>query len=434
MKKLLILISVSAFMVLFSCKKDDSSPFDVPYTDETPEQSKANVEQNAVDFVDQMDNLSSATAIEVLMNLYNLQGGAPVKSALDNPVLEPLSTISTIGVNNSIAGVFDGMKRTGALLAEEPLSFTALLDSIEGKYTYNFETGEFDKTELIDAIVFEFPGKETDITNTAVLTVDNITVAEFTDPFEQWPSELNPELPASIRIDLKYNGTSVAGASFSASYKTDGMPTQVTIEIWVDDFTFTSVVVHSPYSSASWKNTLKFQSDILLETYIAAGGNWSEENINNNVTDSSTTIENIIRNANAHVILMNLQVVGEVNVKALGDNIRGLEENQDITTEEEFYQAMADAINNNANLIVIYRDANTKIAEAEAYVSSYYDSYTQQTEYNLDMRFVYADGSKVDVETYVNSELDNFYASVNDFIDKLNAEYNLNLEYIGPAN
>jgi hypothetical protein len=171
-----------------------------------------------------------------------------------------------------------------------------------------------------------------------------------------------------------------------------------------------------------------------LETYIAAGGNWSEENINNNVTDSSTTIENIIRNANAHVILMNLQVVGEVNVKALGDNIRGLEENQDITTEEEFYQAMADAINNNANLIVIYRDANTKIAEAEAYVSSYYDSYTQQTEYNLDMRFVYADGSKVDVETYVNSELDNFYASVNDFIDKLNAEYNLNLEYIGPAN
>jgi hypothetical protein len=44
--------------------------------------------------------------------------------------------------------------------------------------------GEFDKTELIDAIVLSSRA-ETDITNTAVLTVDNITVAEFTDPFEQ---------------------------------------------------------------------------------------------------------------------------------------------------------------------------------------------------------------------------------------------------------
>ena len=102
-------------------------------------------------------------------------------------------------------------------------------------------------------------------------------------------------------------------------------------------------------------------------------------------------------------------------------------------TEEEYTQAIVDAINANARLIVIYRDSNTKIAEAEAYLESYYDSYTETTEYEPAMRFVYADGSKVDVETYVNSELDNFYNSVNDFIDKLNAEYDLNLNYIGPA-
>jgi hypothetical protein len=444
MKKSLILVSLAVLMMLFSCKKDeDTSLFDAKYTDETPEQSKANVEQNAIDLVDQLDNLSSATAIEVLMNFNNLQGGVPAKSAKVNPVLEPLSLISSLGDKSNVSNVFNGMKLAGELMVEDPMSFSALFDSIAGKYTYNFETGEFDESVLEDKVVFEFPGKETDITNTAVITIDNFSVAEITDPLEQWPSGLDTELPASIRMDLKYNGTSVAGAEFSASYKSDGMPTRVSVEIFVDDFTLTAAVTHSPYSSASWKNTLKFQSEVLFETYIAAEGNWSGDNISDNIeevtytddfgtwTETQTHIEEIIRNANAHVILMNLQVVGTVNVKALGDAIWALDEQRDVITEEEFVQAEVDAINANAKLIVIYRDSNTKIAEAEAYVDSYYDSYDETTEYYPAMRFVYADGSKVDVETYVNNELDNFYTSVNDFIDQLNVEYNLDLGHVG---
>lgn len=445
MRKNLILFALATLMFLFACKKDEeTSLFDVGYTDETPEQSKAKVEQNAIDLVNQMDNLSSATAIEILMHLNQLQSTTPVKSTKANPFLGTMSLVSTLGDKNNTSRLFEGMKLAGDLMSEDPMSFTALFDSLAGKYTYNFETGEFDKSELADQIVFEFPGKESDETNTAVITVDNFTVAEITDPIEQWPSELAPELPASITIDLKYNGTSVAGAEFSASYQSSGMPTQVNVEIYVDAFTFTVKVVHSPYSSASWTNTLKFQSDILFETYIAAEGNWSPENIDNNVTEvtyedeygswteTEVDIKEIINNANAHVILMNLKVVGEVNLKALGTAIEALKEQQDLLTEEEFVQAVVDAINENARLIVIYRDSNTKIAEAEAYVESSFDDYTQETRYYPSMRFVYADGSKVDVETYVNSELDNFYTSVNDFIDKLNAEYDLQLNYIGP--
>jgi hypothetical protein len=418
-------------MFLFSCKKDDeTNPFDAEFTEETPEQSKANVEQNAIDLVDQLDGLTSATAIEVLQNLYNLQSG-DLKSTKANPVLEPLSLIASLSDKNNVSNVFDRMKLTEELFSEDPLSFSALFDSIAGKYTYNFISGEFDETELADKIVIEFPGKENDVTNTAVITIDNFSVFEITDPIEQWPEGLDNELPASIRIDLKYNGTSIAGASLSASYKSDGMPTKVAIEIYVDDFTFNTTATHSPYSSASWRNTLKFNSDILFETYIAAEGNWSEENIDNNTGEDETHIEEIINNANAHVIIMNLKVVGQVNVKELGDAIWSLEENIDQLTEEEYYQAIVDAINANAKLIVIYRDSNKKVAEAEAYLESYYDSYEGVTEYYPSMRFIYADGSKVDVETYVDTELDNFYSSMNDFIDKLNEEYNLDLEYIG---
>ena len=54
-------------MFLFSCKKDDaSSPYDAAYTDESPEVSKANVEQNAIDLVDQLDAMTSLLLLRFL--------------------------------------------------------------------------------------------------------------------------------------------------------------------------------------------------------------------------------------------------------------------------------------------------------------------------------------------------------------------------------
>jgi len=442
MKKSLFLISVFVLVIVSACKKDkdDPSPFDVKFTDETTEESKANVEQNAIDFVDKMDVLSSATAIEVLMNLNNLQSEG--EQIAINPVTGPLFTMSSVNDKAGVSRVFESLKSAGEMLEGDPVNFSNMFDSIAGKYTYDFESAEFIKSELADRVVFEFPGKETDLTNTAVITIDNFTVSEVTDPFENWPEDLDPELPASVDIDLQYNGTSVAGVSFDADYQNDGLPTLVKVELYLDDFTFTTTAQHDPYNSASWTNTLKYQDDILLETYIAANGNWSEESIDENVTETTYTddwgtwtetdvhIEEIIKNANAHVILMNLKVAGMVNLKTLGDAIWDLDE--DVLTDEAFAQATVDAINANAKLVVIYMDSNEKIATAEAYVESEYDSYYQETNYYPAMRFVYADGSKVDVETYVNSELDNFYDSLNEFIDKLNAEYGLELEYVQP--
>jgi hypothetical protein len=441
MKKSLFLISLLALVLFSACKKDkdEPNPFDVTYTDETTEESKANVEQNAIDFVDKMDQMSSATAVEVLMNLNNLQSG---QQYVFSPVTDPLIAMSSVNKNEGTAKIFDSMKSLGEMFEDDPVNFSDMFDSIAGKYTYDFESGEFIESELADMVVIEFPGKETDITNTATITIDNFSVSEITNPLEEWPEGLDPELPASIDINLAYNDVSIAGIAFDADYQSDGLPTSVTVELYLDDFTFTTTATHNPYSSASWKNTLKFQEEILFETYIAANGNWSEDNIDNNITEEEYTdewgtwtetsvhFEEIIKNANAHVILMNLQVVGKVNIKALGDAMWVLDEEEFST--EAYAQAQVDAINENAELVVIYRDSNKMIAKAEAYVESYYDSYYDETEYYPSMRFVYSDGSKVDVETYVNSELDGFYDSINDFIDKLNTEYDLDIDHVNP--
>jgi len=440
MKKSLFLISLLILIFFSACKKDkdDPSPFDLSYTDESVEESKANVEQNAIDFVDKLDQMSSATAIEVLMNLNNLQQNEQVYAF--SPVTGPLISLASINDKSGTKKVFESLKSAAEWLESDPVSFSGMFDSIAGKYTYDFETDEFIESELADKVIIEFPGKETDLTNTAIITIDNFTVSEVTDPFSEWPVDLEPELPASVNVDLQYNGVSIAGISFDADYQNDGLPTKVMVELYLDDFTFTTTVTHDPYSSASWTNTLKFQEDILVETFLSASGNWSEENIDENVieetytdewgtwTETQVNIEEIIKNANAQLILMNLKIAGMVNIKGLGDAMKALDE--EMLSEEEYAQAGVDAINEFAKLVVIYRDANKMVASAEAYLVSEYDIYNEETDYYPGIRFVYADGSKVDAETYLDSELEGFFNSLNDFIDKLNTEYGLELDHV----
>ncbi len=435
MKKSLALFTMSALMLVFACKKDEEKdPFKASYTTENVQESKANVEQNAVDLVDQIDALSTAKGIQVIMHLAGLDPVGTRKSAFKSQVLKPLSLISSLNEKSQVRDIFKNMQETGSLMESDPVAISAIFDSLAGKYTYNFETEEFDKTDLEGKIVFEFPGLENDQTNTAVITVDKFSVTEISAPGESWPSGLTNELPTGIRMGLKYNDVSVAGVSMSAAYKNDGMPTKVNVEIFVDDFTLSTTVTHNPYTSASFKNTLKFKSDILLETYIAAEGNWSQENIDDNIIETDTSseshIENIIKNANAHLIVMNLEVLGRINIKSIGDTLSALKERRDMVSKEEAAQTSVDVINANAELIVIYRDSNKKIAEAEAYVASETDDYSGNTKYRPAMRFVYADGSVVDVNTYMdpnNPEMDSFYDSVDQFIEDLNAEYGLDI-------
>ncbi len=49
MKKSLLLISVIALSLVISCKKEkEPTPYDAKYTTESPDQSKAKVEENAI--------------------------------------------------------------------------------------------------------------------------------------------------------------------------------------------------------------------------------------------------------------------------------------------------------------------------------------------------------------------------------------------------
>lgn len=438
MKRSILGLVLILLFVISSCKKDDNSidPINADYTDETVEESKTNVENNAISLLDKVEDLEQATAIEVLMHMVELPPPTELKSTSSGTVLKPLAMLQSINNENvTPSGIFSMMKST-AEAYEDPVSFMQIWDSLVGKYTYNFQTGEYDETPLADKIVIEFPGKEGDITNTASITVDNFGVFKITDPIADWPEDIAPELPSSISVDLKYNNISIAGFSFSGSYQSDGMPTRITSTMTLDDFSFVLDITHSPYTEASIRETFKYQEQILIEIYAKANGNWSEDNIEANADDGD--FQEIINNANAHFIFMNIEVAGKVNIKALADKMMALDEQYDneLITDEAYTDASVAAINDNVDLVVVYLNENKKIAEVEAY--KYIDSWTYMGttyyDYWIDMRMVYNDSSKVDMETYFNNELNNFYDELNDFIAHLNDKYDMGIDPIEPSN
>jgi hypothetical protein len=444
-------------MSFIACEKDKKTggdqtdpAFSAPFSDNTTEENKDNLEKIGVDMMDEITQMEDAQAIEIIIQFINLMDSTSEQEPEAVKLLEPLEMVASLKTGDATPNdVLREIKST----AEDPVSLSEEWEAIAARYTWNFDNGHFDSSGAEGALIFEFPGLEGDITNTAVLTLNNVNFYDIPDPMEAWPSEdIEPELPSSLQVDLKYKGNSVSSFNFSAAYATSGLPTSLNATLSVDEFSFVVTMTHNPFTNASITSSFKHNNNILIEVYAAANGDWSDENIENNTVTHYDTVyiwnwdpelgwyetdeidyidewveveaEEIINSANAHLIVMNLKIAGMVNIKQLADIIRATEEDNEIT-EEELDQRVA-AINNHATLVVVYKDTNEKIADLEFY--KVYDEYEDY--YYIDVRFIFADGSKVDAETYFEEGFDDLVDALNDFITELNEEYDADIEPI----
>jgi hypothetical protein len=427
--KNLILLSIFAGLVFTGCKKDKDEdpvdPFNSKYSELSDETNKENLEDAGIQMINEIDQLKEADAIEIAINF------ASKAEAMDEAIATLVPAIDIIA---SLSEKDYGAKETLNALKSataEPNSLSELWAELVGKYTWNASMEDWDYTELANAIVFEFPGMEGDITNTASLTVDNFSAVTISNPAIEMEDGSEAELPTSLRVDLKYNGTSVAGYNLTASYLEDGMPTTINSVLTIAAFSYTIGITHSPYTDASFTTSFKHDGQVLIEAHLDANGNWSEDNIESLTNDENEVppVENVLSQSNAYIQILNIKVAGKVDVEKLAPALRSLdtqypEYNDQISLE--FNQKLADIVNEHISLVVVYADNNQKIAEAEAY--PYYDEYWE--EYWLDFRFVFSDGSKADAETYFGEGFSDLIDAMNDFIADLNDEYGTDIDYI----
>ena len=85
-------------------------------------------------------------------------------------------------------------------------------------------------------------------------------------------------------------------------------------------------------------------------------------------------------------------------------------------------------VNKYVDLRVIDVSVNQKIAEVEAYVVYESDSWDEWT--YIDFRLVFADGSRIDLETYFEDGFNDFVDEVNALISELNSDYDWDIESV----
>lgn len=440
-KKNLILILFGVVVAFSSCKKEsDKDPIDAAleaeYNDASADDNKANIESNGIDFSDEMKDMKDLDAIQIAINLGSMMGKDDImsKSSAMNKGMTPIKILSSIGKKTtSSMTISDGLKSA----SEDPENLEEAWDMIVGTYEYNFTTEEFDKTEEGgDEVIVEFPGLETDKTNTAELKINDFEYFEVTKPIysgdEEDISLVGQQLPTSIHTQLSYKGDVLFTWDFSASYESNGIPTSLNSVLTVEPYSISVTLTHDPYSNATSKFSFKNESKILLETYAAMNGDWSEENIED-FDEDDAEFENIINNANAYFQVLNIKVAGKVDFKTIVPAIRDLEEklsDEDIT-QKEYAKGMVEIINDNAKLVVVTADDNKMIAKAEVY--TYYDD--EDNYWAPAVNFVFGDGSKIDAETYIASDdykedFGGLIDEINDMIDEFNSENDTDIDNI----
>jgi len=151
----------------------------------------------------------------------------------------------------------------------------------------------------------------------------------------------------------------------------------------------------------------------------------AQGNFSSTAVEGSQNAGDVVTTASAYFQIMNIKFSGEVNANTLADAL-------DAATTIE--QQLA-AWNANYKLIVFYDDSKQKIAESEFYIAD--EEYTEtewsynpntdeweatevkKTKKALEVRLVFADGTKSDLATYTDTGFDDIQDSLETFIDDI---------------
>lgn len=459
-----VAVAIMAFCIN-SCSEEepDNKPCDEPFSQKSVEENKEVVENSAIEMAESMDDMKDLQSVDVAVSLGE-------RLDMDDPfenILKSTSKVSTTfkviaGLQSGDCGlhdIFKVMKSTGEL--SDPETLQEAWDEMVGVYTWNSSTDMWDKTSSSDKVVFKFPSKTDKISNNAELTISNYKGIVISNPIDD---EYTGDLPVSLQMGVKVDGTTIISHTFAASYNSDGIPESVAADLTLETFKFEVDLTNNNEEISA--NCKFIQGDkVLINTGGSIHGDFTGENIDNSTithTDTYTWMDyvwdddtqqyvyvevteideweeldvgEIINSANVRFQVVNIALKGEANIKALIDEMEIIypddfrdDANWD---DEEATRQEAAALNEYITLHAIDQAEETKIAEVEAYVVQEYDEWTEgHYNYWVDFRLKFGDESMVDLETYYEEGFEDFIDQVNSILWELNGEHDLDLDPI----
>lgn len=410
--------------------------------------------------VNELKSMNKDAGVQASVNLLTL---ATSQSAV-NKKIQASVYFKVLAAVQNLSGKNPDAKVMFKALGEEDKGILSQFSDMAGIYTYNFNLKDFDfeANPNADAIVFNFPASLTSKNagqNDGQLTISKPQVVQ--GPFSALGSSIS-ELPTELKYVLKVSGNTVTSYSFTASYQADGIPTAVESKLSLGDFVF-KVTYGYKSTELSLNYSFTHGSTTILDMGATVGGTLTKEAIdsafitttvydttffNYDINDDGVVDKNdnyineydqtkeyperVISNANAHFQFMDVKIAGMIDFKNFMKDIRNAE---DLNLPQDSAPAI---INRNANLIVVYASDNKAIAKAEAYLTTEDSQDFKCDDLGcrevtvkdtiVDVRMIFADGSKQDLKTYFDNGFDKTIDSFNEFIDELNRTYNWKIE------
>ena len=421
MKKSNLLLVLSLLCLVFSsCKDDDGdkvNPIDIPgdFSELSVEENKKNLEDNGIKMVKELTDLKNTSAIQTSISFtYFLdladplaeeahEGGRIKASSSKYTIIGAVSKFGKRASDTKV--IFDAMRATSE---DDPETAQEIYDDLVGTYSWNSTEQEWDFVGGSDKIVFKFPSTESGTSNNAIYTIHSY--AGITTPSSPLSGDYDGDFPSGLSLDLTVNGNKVMEYGFAASYNNDGEPTSVITTLSLVPFKYEISLTNNSKEIAV-KYSLKNNDIVLMDMGIGAKGNFTTD-----VVENSEDGSDVINTGQAYFQLLDVKLAGDVNVKAL---IEDSESNEDDVEE------MVASFNRNVDLTLFYVEAKTKIADTEFYVDEVVDEYCyceDDVYEQANIRLVFADDSKMDLDTYAEGSFSDLEADFEALLEALEAD------------
>ena len=405
MKKSNLFLSLGVILLsTIACDSELDLDKDLKFSKLPVEEQKQKIEENGIQLVNSMEGLLETEAMLAMTNMISLSESDGYYNA---PMQRLISDLRR-GNKNAISN-FDKQMRVSYVESD-----------VWGEYSYNFETGEMEKTRtLVNKLIIHFPADSVTTTNNAEITINyeesSVKVPESEDYY-----------PSKITFTMKVNSNVVMSASFNGSYYSDGSPEQVTQTLNIDSYSWTAEVKNSK-KKASESYEFKKGKTIILKSVAELNGKLTEEQLQN--AFENDTPEDAIEDFAVYFQAMDIAIKGgTTDFKKLATDIRNLNEESNLSGQE-YDNEMVRILNKHLTCIAFFVEDERKFADVELYLEErivedyYYNYYTGQYETEtytvsaLTPRFVLSDGSKVSAEEFVQTGFDNLISKIVEMVE-----------------
>lgn len=366
--KLSIFVLLAASVSLFSCKKDkDSSK---PATAEDVKAYKADVEDAGVKLVTELDGLASTKAATCLASV-SKKDASPLKSS------NPFSALACTDA-----------KSMKAALKSSAESIASSFASSTGIFTWNPTTHNWDSTAATGKIVYKFPATETGTTNNAEIAITGFsTVANALTE--------TGDAPSKIAAYIKVDGVEVATYAFTASYNADGIPSNISTTLTVESY---SLAVTGSFTTSKMTEGFNFTSKgtTVLAWNTTANGDFSKASVDKvsaiSETNDFSSVGDLLSSLETSYQVFDIKLAMNADVKSIVDDVSSLMDSE--KTQAQLEDELLKSVNSNLEMTLAYTNgtliANTEMVMLEGEPS---------------MDFIFADDSRVAMETYLDESM-----------------------------